>query len=65
MPEGKSFFVLPFFVFVVNKRKNDKTEVEFHFSFFVFLLSKKQKNDKTDRKSNFDYLFLEKDSIKQ
>ena len=76
--KGKSISVFPFYVFVckteaefrfrflclfVHKRKNDKTEAEFRFSFFVFLLSKKQKTIK--RKSNFVYLFLEKDSIKQ
>ena len=42
-----------------HKRTNDKVEVEFRFSLFVFLLSKKQKRIK--RKSNFVYLFLEKE----
>ena len=56
-------FRFRFLCLFVHKRKNDKTEAEFRFSFFVFLLSKKQKTIK--RKSNFVYLFLEKDSIKQ
>ena len=56
-------FRFRFLCLFVHKRKNDKTEAEFRFSFFVFLLSKKQKTIK--RKSNFVYLFLKKDSIKQ
>ena len=55
--------IFRFLCLFVHKRKNDKTEFEFRFSLFVFLLSKKQKSIK--RKSNFVYLFLEKDSIRQ
>ena len=62
----KTEVIFRFSLFCVSsfeKTIKDKTEVEFRFSFFVFLLSNKQKTIK--QKSNFVYLFLEKDSIKQ
>ena len=52
--KGKSI-IFPFLCFLVHKRKNDKTEVIFRFSFFCVCLYIKGKTIK--RKPNFVFRF--------
>ena len=48
MIKRKLIFVFRLFVLVRQKTENDKTEVDFCFSFIYFSSDKKQKNDKTE-----------------